>query len=36
MIEDNLDYAIDLAQAGIQVYLLDKPRNQNYDPSLHI
>lgn len=30
MIEDNLDYAIDLANTGIKTYLLDKPWNQKY------
>lgn len=30
MVEDNLDYAIDLANAGIKTYLLDKPWNQKY------
>ena len=31
MVEDNLEYAIDLAIAGIQTYLLDKPWNQKYE-----
>ena len=30
MVEDNLDYAIDLANAGIKTYLLNKPWNQKY------
>ncbi len=35
MIEDNLEYAIELASNGIKVYLIDRPWNQNYDPSIH-
>ena len=35
MIEDNLDYAIELEQAGITTYLLEKPRNQQYDANIH-
>ncbi|MBU0626098.1 hypothetical protein KKG31_03695 [Patescibacteria group bacterium] len=36
MIEDNLEYGIELAQAGIKVYLLDRPWNQHYDPKIHV
>ena len=35
MIEDNLEYAIDLATAGIQTYLLDKPWNKKYEKELY-
>lgn len=35
MIEDNLEYAMELANAGIKVYLLDRPWNQDYDPQIH-
>jgi uncharacterized HAD superfamily protein len=35
MIEDNLDYAIEMANAGIKMYLLDKPWNQKFDPEIH-
>ena len=35
MIEDNLDYAIELANAGIKMYLLDKPWNKKYDSSIN-
>jgi uncharacterized HAD superfamily protein len=35
MIEDNLENAIDCAEAGIEVYLLDKPWNQKYDKKTH-
>ncbi len=35
MIEDNLENAIDCANIGIKVYLLDKPWNQNYDKKIH-
>jgi len=35
MIEDNLDFAMELAQFGIKVYLLDKPWNRNYSPVTH-
>ncbi len=31
MVEDNFEYAIDLATAGIKTYLLDKPWNQKYE-----
>ncbi|MEI7558108.1 MAG: hypothetical protein WCJ45_04755 [bacterium] len=30
MIEDNADYAKELADTGIKVYLLDKPWNKRY------
>ncbi len=35
IIEDNLENAIDCAGAGIKVYLLDKPWNQQYDKKIH-
>jgi len=35
MIEDNLDYAIEMANAGIKMYLLDKPWNQRFDPEVN-
>lgn len=35
MIEDNLDYAIDMANIGVQIYLIDKPRNKQYNPEIH-
>jgi uncharacterized HAD superfamily protein len=35
MIEDNLEYAIELANNGIKVFLLDKPWNQKYNPEIH-
>lgn len=35
IIEDNLENAIDCANAGIKVYLLDKPWNQHYDKKKH-
>ena len=35
IIEDNLDNAIDCANAGIKVYLLDNPWNQNYNKKIH-
>lgn len=34
MIEDNLYYATELAQAWIKVYLFDKPRNKEYNPRI--
>lgn len=34
MVDDNLHYARDLAKAGIPVYLLDRPWNQQYDVQL--
>lgn len=36
MVEDNLDFAMELAQFGINVYLLDKPRNRHYNPLIHL
>ena len=36
MIEDNLDFALELAQFGIKVYLLDKPWNRHYNPLIHL
>lgn len=36
MIEDNLDFAIELAKYWITVFLLDKPWNSNYTPSIHL
>ncbi len=35
MIEDNLNYAIELANAGIKMYLLDKPWNKRFDTEIH-
>lgn len=35
MIEDNLDYCIDTAWAGIKSYLIDKPWNREYDKKIH-
>lgn len=35
MIEDNLDYAIDMANAGVKVYLMDRPWNKQYNPEVH-
>ncbi|MCF7834583.1 HAD hydrolase-like protein [Candidatus Gracilibacteria bacterium] len=35
MIEDNLDYAIEMANEGIKMYLLDKPWNKKFDPELN-
>jgi len=35
MIEDNLDYAIELANTGIKMYLLDNPRNKRFDPNVN-
>lgn len=35
MVEDNLDYAIDLANAGVKTYLLDKPWNQKYEKGIY-
>lgn len=35
MIEDNLDYAIDMANAGVKVYLMDRPWNKQYNPEIH-
>lgn len=35
IIEDNLENAIDCANAGIDVYLLDKPWNSHYDKNKH-
>ncbi|MDO4713306.1 MAG: hypothetical protein Q4B28_01240 [bacterium] len=32
MVDDNLHYARDLAKAGIPVYLIDRPWNQQYRP----
>jgi uncharacterized HAD superfamily protein len=31
IIEDNADYALDCAENGIKVFLLDKPWNKNYE-----
>ena len=31
MVEDFLYYAQDVAASGIKTFLLDKPRNQEYD-----
>lgn len=36
MIEDNLDFAIELAKFWITVFLLDKPWNSNYNKSQHL
>lgn len=36
MIEDNLDFALELAQFGIKVYLLDKPWNRHYNSLIHL
>ena len=35
MIEDNLEFSIDLAKSGIKVFLIDNPWNQNHDPKIH-
>ncbi|HRX63843.1 MAG TPA: hypothetical protein P5060_01930 [Candidatus Absconditabacterales bacterium] len=35
IIEDNLENAIDCANAGVKVYLIDKPWNQGYDKKKH-
>lgn len=35
IIEDNLENSIKYAQNGMQVILLDKPRNQEYDAIIH-
>lgn len=35
MIEDNLDYAIDMANIGVKMYLIDKPWNKQYNPEIH-
>jgi hypothetical protein len=35
IIEDNLENAIDCANAGIEVYLLNKPWNKDYDVKKH-
>lgn len=35
MIEDNLDYAIDMANIGVKIYLIDKPWNKQYNPKIH-
>lgn len=36
MIEDNLDFAMELASFWIKVYLLDKPWNCHYNPLIHL
>jgi hypothetical protein len=35
MVEDDLHYAQELADNGIKVYLLDKPRNKSYNNGTH-
>lgn len=35
MIEDNLDYAIEMANTGIKMYLLDKPWNKKFNPEIN-
>lgn len=35
MIEDNLNYALELANAWVKMYLLDRPWNQRFDPEIH-
>ncbi|PID34997.1 MAG: hypothetical protein CR971_00325 [candidate division SR1 bacterium] len=35
IIEDHLENSIKYAQQGIEVILLDKPRNQDYNPQIH-
>jgi len=35
MIEDNLDYAIDMANVGVKMYLIDKPWNKQYNPEIY-
>lgn len=35
MVEDDLHYAQELADNGIKVYLLNKPRNQKYKNGMH-
>lgn len=36
MIEDNLDFANELAWFWVDVYLLDKPWNRHHDPLVHL
>ncbi len=36
MIEDNLDFSMELATFWIKVYLLDKPWNRHYNPLIHL
>lgn len=36
MIEDNLDFAVELANFWVKVYLLDKPWNRHYNPLIHL
>jgi uncharacterized HAD superfamily protein len=35
MIEDNLEYSIDLANNDIKVFLIDRPWNQKYNSEIH-
>jgi uncharacterized HAD superfamily protein len=35
MIEDNLEYAIELANAWVKMYLLDKPWNNRFNPEVN-
>ncbi|MDP2669639.1 MAG: hypothetical protein Q8O99_01145 [bacterium] len=35
MIEDHLDYALELTENNIKAYLLAKPRNHHFDPTVH-
>jgi len=35
MIEDNLEYAIELTNAWVKMYLLDKPWNKRFDPEVN-
>ncbi|MDD3262997.1 MAG: HAD hydrolase-like protein [Candidatus Absconditabacteria bacterium] len=36
MIEDNLDFAMELASFGVKVYLIDKPWNRHYNSLIHL
>ena len=36
MIDDNYFYAKDLVKKGIQVFLIDRPRNQQFDPKVDL
>jgi len=36
MVEDNLDFAMELASFWVKVYLLDKPWNRHYNPLIHL
>lgn len=36
MVEDNADYALTCAKAGVKTFLLDKPWNQEYEPNKNL